>query len=127
MDKCRQYDKKDYESVCDWMNSRGLDPIPESVLPEVGSIVEGIACGFLYQTDSKMAIIEHYITNPFADKAMRRQSMQLVTAHLLKQARDLGFKYIIAASDHKSICKLAKDNGFKLVGIQHAFLKELYE
>ena len=47
--------------------------------------------------------------------------MQLVTAYLIKQARDAGFRYLIASSDKTTICTLAKRTVFKHVGNQLAF------
>lgn len=121
----RAYTEDDYKFIVEWMESRALDPLPKDVIPEVGGIVYGIACGFIYKTDSKMAYMEHYISNPFAERHARKQAMQMVTAYLIKQARDAGFKYLYASSYKTTICTLARENGFKYIGNQLAFLKEL--
>ena len=118
----RAYTEDDYKFIVEWMESRALDPLPRDVIPEVGGIVDGIACGFIYKTDSKMAYMEHYISNPFAERHARKQAMQMVTAYLIKQARDAGFKYLYASSDKTTICTLAKEKGFKYIGNQLAFL-----
>ena len=121
----RAYTADDYKFVVEWMESRALDPLPKDVIPEIGGIVDGIAVGFIYKTDSKMAYMEHYISNPFAERHSRKQAMQMVTAYLIKQARDAGFTYLYANSDKTTICTLAKENGFKYIGNQLAFLREL--
>lgn len=121
----RAYTADDYKFVVEWMESRALDPLPKDLIPEIGGIVDGIAVGFIYKTDSKMAYMEHYISNPFAESHSRKQAMQMVTAYLIKQARDAGFRYLYASSDKTTICTLAKENGFKYIGNQLAFLKEL--
>ena len=73
--------------------------------------------GFIYKTDSSVAYMEHYISNPLSERHARKQAMQLVTAYLIKQARDAGFRYLIASSDKTTICTLAKETVLNMLVI----------
>ncbi len=67
--KVRIYDaEKDYLMLVDWWSRRKLPPVPKSLLPDLGVIVEAgipIAVGFCYFDESnRLGCVDWISTNP---------------------------------------------------------------
>jgi hypothetical protein len=91
----------------------------------VGSIVPGVAAGFLYSTDSSLCILEGYVTNPECDSEIRNKALEVVTEHLLAIAEAKGFTYIVAFTGDESIVKRAERSGFENKAKKIMMFKEL--
>ena len=85
----RKYNPSDYFTVASWWSKQKWPVIPSDHLPEHGFIVDGIAAGFLYKTDSKFALLEFVIANPDTSKEDRSKALDLVIDSLLKSNRPL--------------------------------------
>lgn len=90
----------------------GEDAIPPSLLPKVGYVVPGVCAGFLYQTDSGVALLEGLISAKSADKKMRNECLDAVINELCHDARMRGFRVIHACSSIWPVTERAARHGF---------------
>lgn len=107
----RRFEKEDLADANEWRIARGLQPWPESVLPAFGLFVEEVAAGFIYVTDSDMALLEGYVTNPDASPEARNQALDEVTDGLLARCKALGMKRVVAFARDSSIVNRAISKG----------------
>lgn len=121
----RRFKKSDLNQVQEWAKARGAGEMDESLLSSTGMIVDGVAAGFLYLTNSRAAIIDGYISNPNSLKLERDQALNAITKGLLELARACGAKFIKCDSQLPAIQQRALANGFKSVGIYAVFTQEL--
>lgn len=101
-------------------------PTPSvGALPGTGYIYPGVAVGFLYCTDSQVAIIDMFLANPDTDAFTRRRALDAITEHLLSAATILGAKYVKCDSSNPAIISRALKFGFKETGQHTSLFKEL--
>jgi hypothetical protein len=112
----RVFRRDDLEAVNGWFSGHRQPPMVPAALPTLGLIEPGVAAGFLYETDSTMAMVEGYVTNPDAAPADRNAALDEITEALLDCAKDQRFKHVIAICRDDSIEKRAERHGFKLLG-----------
>ena len=122
----RRYFGNDYEQVKSWFLARKMVPPPEDLLPKNGVIMDGIAAGFLYLTDSSVAIIDGYISNKDSVKHERDQAIDKLTLELISIAKAKGFKIIKADTMIKSVGNRAALHGFIELGWHNSYVKELH-
>jgi hypothetical protein len=123
--ECREYQAHDYEQITRWYKRRALvSPVP-GYLPKTGFIVDDIAAGFLYLTDSRLGILDCFISNPTSEQDERDAALNLITKSLLTAAVNLECKAIKADTQSRAIAKRAMNHGFKYVGDFSAFIREL--
>ena len=115
----------DMDEIDSWHEERGMFPLNKGVYPLLGLIEPEIAAGFLYRTDTKIAIFENFVSNPKADKVRRREAMLEIAKELEAQAQILGFKYFTAVTKHKSIEDLSLKHGMKFLGTFQIYGKEI--
>jgi hypothetical protein len=119
----RKYEEKDFETICRWLQAHGKSVPERDLLPDTGCIVDGVACGFIYLTNSSLGIIEWYVTNPEVSEIKRGHALQAITAHLIHAARALGYKYLMANTEIEGVAKLAGRNGFTYTGLHLSFFR----
>lgn len=111
----RTFDKqKDYATICSWNYNHGVHTLVKESLPEIGYIIDGVVAGFLYQTDSDVAIIEGYTSNKHSDKNERRDGLVLLTETLLNRATELNFKNVLYFSNNKNVHNLFNKFDFNI-------------
>jgi len=109
------YDRSVHDAmVTRWCSSRGVPATLLDMLPERGFIVPDVAAGFLYQTDSTMALIEGIVANPKADSRIRDDALDQVFFALFDLARDLGFELVWGFSPRPEIETRARRIGFRI-------------
>lgn len=121
----REYRPEDYAEIVAWHEARGLSAPPVEALPQLGCISPGVAAGFLYQTDSIIAVLDVYISNPAAPPEVRDTALDIITLKLLNKARHLGFKYVKCETKLTSIGARASRLGFADTGTYRCLVKEL--
>lgn len=93
----RDYTEKDYPMLCNWWEQWGWLPAPVSCLPATGLIVsnfeQDIYAAFIYRTDSSICIIEYFISNKQANKAVRKGGLDFLIASAKKRALAMGFQF----------------------------------
>jgi len=115
----------DFDEIRAWFEARELKIPDRSLFPKVGFIVEGVAAGFIYFTDSPVAIIDCYISNPLSDSKYRSEAITGITEALIVCAKFHKCKRIKCDSTLGSIKRRALDHGFKSTGTYESFIMEI--
>lgn len=104
----RHVEKDDFQEINLWREQRQAPILSQDFYPQTGLIVDGIAAGFLTMTDTKVALMENFITNPKAYKEDRENAVFEILEGLEKIAVQMGFKYVVGFTDHPKIEHYAK-------------------
>lgn len=110
--EARLIDKSDHSNLKEWYHKHNLDAPPEQYYPSWGLIVEGVAAGFLFATDTALCMLDGYITNPEATSVDRNKAIALITGELLEISKEQGFQRVMVFSKEDSIIKRAKNLKF---------------
>lgn len=94
------------------------------VLPPHGVIVPELATGFLYRTDSQVAIADGFVGNPAAATADRNQALDAVTVAIEELGRELGHRYIWAYSGRPEIVERARRHSWDIGAANQTFLSK---
>lgn len=121
----RAFSLLDLDEMNRWYERRGEAPIPASMLPRLGLIVPGVAVGFLYQTDSSVALVEGLVTNPDAKLCDRAKALQIILEELVESARVFGFKQVIGFGASRGPVRLTLRQGFRCLGAYEMVMKEV--
>lgn len=121
----RKYEDSDILQIDDWCKARNLPMINPSLLPDTGYVVDGIAAGFLYLTNSKVGLLDSYISNPESAGSDRNIALDQITEKLLEIARINKLKLVICSTDYNTIKTRAKSFGFRSCGMHESFTLEL--
>lgn len=125
MDKIKEYNSGYYFQMYSWYKARKLDCPPIEYFPSTGFIVPNVAAGFVFYTNSPVAIIDGYISNPMASKDVREASLELISESLIHLAKDEDYKLIRCYTSLKCISVLARKFGFKDQGSFVNLVKEI--
>lgn len=115
----RSFDKgRDYDTLCDWWRSHGLNPVPWQILPRLGIVAcdeldgDAIAAAFLHMDNSiSLARIEHLVAPAGNTAAESRRAIRAVIDGLEHSAR--GFNYtILAAVTYPALAREAEALGW---------------
>lgn len=120
MDVCK-VNREDISEIASWVAKRGLNPIPESSIPEAGFIIRGIAALFVYLTDSDIAMLEGLISNP-DESAINCHHAILKLIDVAEKYARTKRKRIWVMTGKESVSALVEKIGYRSYG---AF--ELYE
>jgi sugar phosphate isomerase/epimerase len=112
----RPFHPSDLDEINNWYSAHNLPPMKLSLLPKIGFIEPNVAAAFLYQTDSRLAIIENFISNPESDSVIRGKAIDKIADMLVEIAQSLGVELIVGMTQSKSIEKLAYRHGFQSLG-----------
>lgn len=107
---------KDLGNIISWYRVRNLPSPPSWSLSKYGLMVPGVAAGFLYRTDSGLALVEGLITNPDAPSMVRGRALELVLRNLVAVARDMGFHMVLGFVQSSGSAALARRCGLREVG-----------
>jgi len=107
------YDRERHDSmVVEWLTRRGIGTEFMEVVPTKGFIVADVAAGFLFQTDSKMALIDGIVSNPESDADVRDKALDDVFKALFVLARRLGFAVLWGFTPLPEVVARARQLGF---------------
>ena len=121
----REFQIDDLESVNQWLVDRGCGPMPKEAIPTVGCIWPGVAVGFLYSTDSAIALLENFVSNPNVPRGTRSKAINVITMALMRVAQGQGAKKLFAITRNASIMNYCKKHKFEDTGTFSVFAKEL--
>lgn len=125
LDNIKEYTPKDYYEISSWFWGRDMAvPLPED-LPEVGLIVPGVAAGFLIWTDTSVAILDFFITNPKEISFKRGRALNDIIDGLMLRAKQIGFTKVKCDSNIAAIQRKAKSLGFSDLGTYKAYSREI--
>lgn len=105
---CRRYEASDYETISNWYKGHGHHIPRRTFFPGIGFIVEGIAVGFLFRTDSEVCIIEGFLSNKKAPNRDKAKAFDMIMESILYEAKRHYFSSIVGFSKTRSIEKLGK-------------------
>lgn len=103
-----------FKSICEWAEARGMNPVQEALMPEIGRIVEGHAAIFLFRTDSGLCYVENLITNPDVTIDVALKAMDLCMDAIMEDAKDEGFKAIRFSTFIPGVLEHGKKRGFQI-------------
>lgn len=108
----RRYTHRDYPMIKEWYEKRGQTAPQPAQLSDTGYIADGRVCGFLYLTNSNMAMIEGIVANPDTVPSLRRASLTKLIGCMVDTALLLGYDNVFGIGKHPSITEEAKRFGF---------------
>lgn len=111
----RRFLKSDYDTITTWYKARKLNTVPSLFLPEIGFIVDGVAAGFLIQTDASFCILEPFIANPDASEEDRDKALSSILAELVNKARRLKYEGVFGFSAQSTMLKRAIKQDFEIM------------
>lgn len=121
----RRFEPEDLNALDSWLMARGEPLLGPEFLPEVGMIVPGVAAGFLYRAEGKMALLEHFVTNRTESRINREEAVSLIADSLVEIAKAEGFSVVVAITRALPIIKHCDNKGFKCLGPHGVYLKEI--
>jgi len=121
----RSFNPLDLDEMNRWYTQRGEPAIKVEMLPRLGFLVPGVAAGFLYQTDSSMALVEGFVSNPEALLCKRVKALHLILEGLTSAARGFGFKLVVGSSKRTGPVSLTLRQGFRRIGSYEMVVKEV--
>lgn len=108
-----RYKPEHYAQVKGWWEAYGQPVIPEASLPKVGFIVQGLAAGFLYQTDSDLALAENFITDPVSYWADRSAALDAILEAITAYATQSGFRHVLGLTTSQAMYERCLRFGFR--------------
>lgn len=103
-----------YPTLKRWYEARGKETFNRHLISDLGYMVDGRVAGWLYLTNSNIAMIECIISDPGTVPSLRKESLNKLVGHLIDTAVNLGYIHIWGISKHPSIEKVAEKYGFKI-------------
>lgn len=107
---------RDYAILCKWWEAWKWTPVPLMFLPKIGFIVsnkgQDVCAGFLYQSDSKMAMADWYISAKGIKKDVRKGCLDMLIDALCDAARSLGYLAVVSATRNESLTTKLESMGF---------------
>lgn len=111
------YDGTQKEAVSAWLKARGLEYGPDD-MPKLGYVAyergEPIACAFLRNMEGTCAMFDGLCTNPDAPGDMRSYAIDLLVEKVIKEAKHLGYKGILAFTVDYSTLMRSQKFGFRV-------------
>lgn len=93
---------KDFPMIVHWHKERKLTVPDPRALSDTGFIADGRVAGWLYLTNSNIAMIEGIISDPKSPASLRRESLDKLIGFMIDFALELGYTQFIG------ITKLSK-------------------
>ena len=117
----RTLTESDYLILSDWWKAWGWPVMAKDMLPDngTGGIMvenkgENIVAGFLYWSNSKMVWLDWIISNPDADKKIRKQAIEMLILTAEQMVKEAGSKYIMSISRSNSLLKIHEKLGWNV-------------
>lgn len=113
----RAVEESDYDNVLlKWWKDWGWEAPPKDFLPQTGLIVSkngvDICAGFLYLTNSKVALTEFVVSNRDYKEDDRGEALNFLLECIVEYADMEGYKYAHVILKNKSLLKKYKDLGY---------------
>ena len=121
----RRVEEKDFIDINLWRSLRNARIIPPDLYPPIGIIEPDVACGFINFTETKMALMENFASNPKADRSMREKTMMQIIEALELIAYDKGIRWVVGVTNSPRIERYSLDSGATKTHYK-VFGKELY-
>jgi hypothetical protein len=107
---------KHIKHLYDWFKLRGMNLTLIDEIPMIGFIAFykdlGIAAAFLRSVEPNYALLDGLITNPEALPYLRNEAIEGCVKVIIKKAKDLKLKQIMATSIDQGVLDRSKSHGF---------------
>jgi len=107
---------KDYSDVCSWWEQQASFVVPRPMLSTTGFIVEHdsdkLLAGWLYHTNSNVAMFEFLVGNPKFVGKIRSEALTSFFDTLFKYADMQNIKNIISTTSHPKVPAMLERVGF---------------
>jgi hypothetical protein len=117
----RTLTSSDYKILSDWWKAWDWPVMAKDMLPDngTGGIMvehkgENIVAGFLYWSNSKLVWLDWIISNPNADKKIRKQAIEMLILTAEQMVKDAGSKYMMSISRSNSLLKIHEKIGWSI-------------
>ncbi|WP_163998233.1 hypothetical protein [Pyxidicoccus caerfyrddinensis] len=104
-----------FEQIKGWLQLWN-ESMTHDALPQTGYIIPGRAAGFLYRTDSSVALIENLVAAPGMSREERSTYVDAIVAAICAEAERLGFKILLGYTQLDAVVKRAERFGFAHIG-----------
>jgi hypothetical protein len=108
----RHVTPEDLPVIQDWISSRNGDGPDDWVFPTIGRVVDGLAAGFLYRTDSGIGLMELFASNPAANPILSGHAIEEVADAIIEDAEEAGLRGLMIVTKHNGIEQCAKRRHF---------------
>lgn len=99
-----------------WLSMHGLRVPDRRLFSDCGFIVDKVAIGFLFKTNSKQAYIDHVAADPNASSDIRSAALTKLFFYLEELARKDGFLMVTALAQLPSMKRRFEAHGFSAYG-----------
>lgn len=111
-------EKKHFDLLRIWWHERKFPQIPVHLLPQTGLVVESddgvpICAGFMFRTDSPVAIINHLVSDPTYEREARSMAVDLLIMDLVGIAKSMGYLMVTGATNLSRLTERYQKLGFK--------------
>lgn len=96
-----------------WYEKHKMTAPNKHLLSDLGYMVDGRVAGWLYVTNSGIAMIENIISDPDSVPSLRRESLDKLVGFMVDVALSLGYTTIVGLTKHPQIFKLGNKFGFQ--------------
>lgn len=112
--------RPEHKEILDgWCRTRNIPLIRPEALPGNGLLIshdgKPIVIGFLFSSDTDVAVIAHIMSDPSSLKPARREAVEWLLEILGLRAVELGFKQLNIATNLKSLGERFEEFGFEKV------------
>lgn len=122
----RRFATSDIDEINGWYAARGLPRLEPWAFPSMGLVEPGVAAGFLYRTDSGLALLEGIVTNPAASASSRHAALTAIGAELVAEAKRAGIKRLLGICRDRGIAERAiAHHGMRPVGVYGLVAREV--
>ena len=115
----RPLKEEDYETICKWWKWWRWPVLPKTALPDNGKggfMVEKnnipIVSGFLYISNSEMAMLEWVVSNPEYREKDRKEAIELLINCVELNCSAMGFKHLITLGRNKHLIETHEKLGW---------------
>ena len=115
----RKLTESDYEALCEWWKAWKWPPVEKDFLSDNGTggyVIEKdgvmIVAGFVYITNSKVALLEWIISNPEYRETDRDMAITCLIKAIETLIKDWGYKYVFSVGRTKALIERHKKLGY---------------
>lgn len=108
----------------EWCAARGT-PLPWDAVdfyPRIGFVADGCAASFLYQTDSKVGLIDGTVADPRVDSEVRSRALDAVLQAVVREAEALGLKALLTYTTAPTLLAKVPNLGGRVQGDGYAYI-----
>lgn len=118
------YTDEEEHQLIHWYKQWELDTKVIDLLPKTGWIINNVGAIFLYETNSKVAFLDGFISNKRVKKEYLTIALDKLVRAACKHADEKGFKMISATTILPAVVERSKKFGFKVTGKYDMLIRE---